>query len=1141
MSRKRRVNFASNAVFVLPMLWLSLTPVLSQTSPRLEIPASQAQAPAARIDLTSVGYRDFSAMARRSSAANLSISFLDSDHVLFTFNPKKLFHRLPECPPSHEDRLVHAAVFDVSTGKVQKETDWYLHDDRRYLWPLGAGKVLLRRLNSLYVVDAELHEKLLFTSPKDVLWTAVTPDGKQVILETAYDAPVSGTRAKAAPKTRVRIEFLDTNSLAVQRVVKSEKAVNMEATSSGFASVISGVSGRVWLIRFGPTEQERTNIARVRSRRAPDVLYLSGNTMLIGRNSTSTQGYSVSAFTVTGNRLWRQHWDSHQYWAAIASSEDGSRFAISTLKVVDTPPSNPETDNSDSRPEALEQRIQVLDTASGTPVLSVMASPVILDGQNFSLSPDGGRFVVLHGTALESYDLSPMSADEQGKYAAVKADVPGLYVPPPETAKAEENSEVVFTASDAASDAAAGEQDPSADSLGATKGGTETPEKPSNSRTDVASATPATGAPAPTTPNQSSTATLPIFKSYARVVGLDVVVADSKGHTLKGMSQPDFAVKEDGKPQTVNFFEEITSNKVPTQPAAGTETPASEKKELAPNIFTNESPSPHTNSVTLILYDLLNTPVTEQQRAKLELLKFLKNKPKDSTFALCVLSEKLQMIQGFTPDETLLARAARGQKGSLRYGALLTPDAQSQQIVDWLTQSSMRLQGGGGQFAGAASSLLDTAGKMQQDEIQRRTTDLETRAWITMDAFTQLARYLSGIPGRKSLIWLSGSFPLGIFPGIDFRNPDLENDRYTNQVKQAVNLLAESHIALYPVDVRGLSVYSMQASAFSNGTDSAQPGAPTQAPFVQGPASRTFSDLNNLNSSGNIGASLPGGNSPSMDEMTEHGIMDQIAGDTGGKAFYNTNGIEQAMAVAMEQEANYYALSYSPSNKKYDGKFRKIKVSLTSSDKKARVIHRSGYFAVDPNAAAVSSDAASGFGLAAMQHGSPLSHQILFAARVIPIGKPRKIDAPVAPPSAAVKKKKKAAQTVTNEPIEAQHYAIDFAVPPAQVRFDASTDGIRHGTMNFMVTSFNEDGALRTSKLARANSDLNPEDYQQAAAGGLRLHQELDVPVAATFLRMGVQDALSGRMGTIEVPLPVKAPPGAEHGSLRSMPEIEPD
>jgi hypothetical protein len=40
---------------------------------------------------------------------------------------------------------------------------------------------------------------------------------------------------------------------------------------------------------------------------------------------------------------------------------------------------------------------------------------------------------------------------------------------------------------------------------------------------------------------------------------------------------------------------------------------------------------------------------------------------------------------------------------------------------------------------------------------------------------------------------------------------------------------------------------------------------------------------------------------------------------------------------------------------------------------------------------------------------------------------------------------------------------------------------------------------------------------------------------------MGVQDAVSGHMGTIEAGLPIKAPPGVEQGSTRHLPEIELD
>ena len=56
---------------------------------------------------------------------------------------------------------MHAVVLEMPSGKVVKETDWYLHDTRRYVWPMGSGRVLLRRLNQLYEVTADLEEKLV--------------------------------------------------------------------------------------------------------------------------------------------------------------------------------------------------------------------------------------------------------------------------------------------------------------------------------------------------------------------------------------------------------------------------------------------------------------------------------------------------------------------------------------------------------------------------------------------------------------------------------------------------------------------------------------------------------------------------------------------------------------------------------------------------------------------------------------------------------------------------------------------------------------------------------------------------------------------------------------------------------------------
>src|SRR5207244_5508992 len=116
----------------------------AQTSPV----AAVLPQPAFQIDLLPLGFVGLSGAARQT--ANLTVDFLDAHHVLFTFNPKKLFPRLRDCPPTHDDRLIHAMVLELPEGRVLRETDWYLHDARRYVWALGSGRVLVRRLNKLY-------------------------------------------------------------------------------------------------------------------------------------------------------------------------------------------------------------------------------------------------------------------------------------------------------------------------------------------------------------------------------------------------------------------------------------------------------------------------------------------------------------------------------------------------------------------------------------------------------------------------------------------------------------------------------------------------------------------------------------------------------------------------------------------------------------------------------------------------------------------------------------------------------------------------------------------------------------------------------------------------------------------------------
>lgn len=382
--------------------------------------ATPEPSPTTRIDLSAIDYSPPSHSDRLSeNESSVSLDFVDASHLLLSFNRKKLMHRLPTCTSDHQDRLMHATILELPSGRIVKEADWYLHDRRRYLWPLGSGKFLLRKLNDLFIVDSTLHETLLKHSATTLLWVAVTPDASQIVVETAGPANGSakGTtnRAKdsspsspAKRNSKFLAQFFDAKTLVLQRTVPLDRVVNMDGTSTGYADLVR--KGDIWLIRFGPTPTRRRNIARVRSRTTPDVFYSSNNSLLVGRCATRDCDYGVSAFTLTGHRLWQQHWSRYRTSPAVTRNADYSRFGVSTMRLAITSADHAGNDVDDDdinqpdifRADVFRQQIQILETASGNTVFSLDVVPSVQSGQNFSLSPDGRRLAVSAGPRAES-------------------------------------------------------------------------------------------------------------------------------------------------------------------------------------------------------------------------------------------------------------------------------------------------------------------------------------------------------------------------------------------------------------------------------------------------------------------------------------------------------------------------------------------------------------------------------------------------------------------------------------------------------------------------------------------------------------------------------------------------------------------
>jgi len=83
--------------------------------------------PDAQVDLSIIGYSGLSPLNRFTERYNLSLSFVDSDHLLFTFNghsAQELLERRQDCTSTNSCHQVRAMVIDLRNNLVTAKADW---------------------------------------------------------------------------------------------------------------------------------------------------------------------------------------------------------------------------------------------------------------------------------------------------------------------------------------------------------------------------------------------------------------------------------------------------------------------------------------------------------------------------------------------------------------------------------------------------------------------------------------------------------------------------------------------------------------------------------------------------------------------------------------------------------------------------------------------------------------------------------------------------------------------------------------------------------------------------------------------------------------------------------------------------------
>jgi VWFA-related protein len=616
-----------------------------------------------------------------------------------------------------------------------------------------------------------------------------------------------------------------------------------------------------------------------------------------------------------------------------------------------------------------------------------------------------------------------------------------------------------------------------------------------------------TPAPSPSRPIGSQTIdtqqpTDTIKVSVQRVI-LDITVTDANGKPVTGLTQSDFHIAEDGAPQSIRSFEVHTAEPQP---------PVTSPK-LPTNTFSNFSSAPTGGPVTVILYDLLNTPQDAQLYAHQQLLDFLKKRGNSGQVAVFVLTDKLHMLQGFTEDDDKLIAALNLQKAKGYRSGLLQSSGEATQASDMLGETASNAAAiantpastTAATAAGQTDVTFETVSNMLKNmQVEESSYLLDRRVDLTAEALQEIARFLIGLPGRKNLIWLSGSFPEGVIPnaGVDGQDPQTGREEfeatrnYSSDIVAATDLLNASHIAVYPVDVRGLQVNPVFSAANQS---SVQVGGGSPNGFFQAQAA-------------------------------EHSTMDTIADSTGGRAFYNTNGLKEAVAEAIVEGSIYYAISYSPTNHSFDGKLRKIKVALNQPG--YHLAYRRAYFADNLEQVAHDQQESPHDPLAiALEHGAPAAHQLFFEAHIFPQGQPvqatpEQMDELVRYAAMATKSQKKLARELKT-PTMLQKYVVSYGLLPRQLDLRRGPDDKLRGNLEFAAVSYNVDGQTLFGQRTNIQDVIKPERYALMLESGYHMLQAIQVPTDARSVRLAVRDLSNGQMGSLEIPLPVAAEPDA--------------
>ncbi len=356
-----------------------------------------------------------------------------------------------------------------------------------------------------------------------------------------------------------------------------------------------------------------------------------------------------------------------------------------------------------------------------------------------------------------------------------------------------------------------------------------------------------------------------------------VVVKDKQGKAIHGLGAKDFALTEDGVPQTIKICEhqDLAENAEPLVASKSGEEDIHIYKKLARTQIAPESPEKerYKNRRLLALYfDMSAMRPADQMRALGAAEQFIRTQMTtvDLVAIMRYNSASVDILQDFTSDRNKLL--------SILQTMIVGEGQESAEDVD-------------------DASSADTGAAFGQDDSEFNIFNTDRQ----LSALETAAKMLGQVAEKKSLIYFAGGLRLN---GVDNQA----------QLHATVDAAIKAGVSFWPIDARGLVA---------------------QAPL--GDATQ--------GSQGNAGVYTgAAANAVRTNFQYSQDTLYALAGDTGGKAMFDSNDLDHGIVQAQESISDYYVIGYYTTNASRDGKFRRVKIAL-AGNAEAKLEYRQGYYA----------------------------------------------------------------------------------------------------------------------------------------------------------------------------------------------------